>query len=61
MEDHIPIRPDRSLLLGRRTTKWSLWDGLSMKITFIKAEYIKEQRYIDIETNQPFLVKISHI
>ena len=25
MEDHIPIRPDRSLL-GRQTFKWSLWD-----------------------------------
>ena len=26
MEDHTPIRPDRSLLLGRKTSKWSLWD-----------------------------------
>ena len=26
MEDQIPIRPDRSLLLGRQTSKWSLWD-----------------------------------
>ena len=28
MEDHIPIRPDRSLLLGKQTSnsKWSLWD-----------------------------------
>ena len=26
MEDHIPIRPDRSLLLGRQASKWSLWD-----------------------------------
>ena len=26
MEDHIPIRPDRSLLIGRQTSKWSLWD-----------------------------------
>ena len=26
MEDHIPIRPDRSLLLGRQTSKWSFWD-----------------------------------
>ena len=26
MEDHIPIRPDRRLLLGRQTFKWSLWD-----------------------------------
>ena len=24
MEDHIPIRPDRSLLIGRQTPKWSL-------------------------------------
>ena len=26
MEDHIPIIPVRSLLLGRQTLKWSLWD-----------------------------------
>ena len=26
MEDHIPMRPDRSLLLGRQISKWSLWD-----------------------------------
>ena len=28
MEDHIPIhiRLDRSLLFGRKTSKWSLWD-----------------------------------
>ena len=26
MEDRIPIRPDRNLLLGRQTSKWSLWD-----------------------------------
>ena len=26
MEDHILIRPDRSLLLGKYTSKWSLWD-----------------------------------
>ena len=26
MEDHIPIRPDRILLFGRQTFKWSLWD-----------------------------------
>ena len=26
IEDHIPIRPDRSLLLGRQTSKWSFWD-----------------------------------
>ena len=26
MENHIPIRPDISLLLGRQTSKWSLWD-----------------------------------
>ena len=28
MDDHIPIRPDRSLLFGRQTSKW-----FSMKIT----------------------------
>ena len=26
MEDHIQIRSDRSLLLGRQTSKLSLWD-----------------------------------
>ena len=26
MEDHIQIRPDRSLLLSRQTSKCSLWD-----------------------------------
>ena len=26
MEDHIPKGPDRSLLLGKHTSKWSLWD-----------------------------------
>ena len=26
MEDHIPMRSDRSLLFGRQTSKWSLWD-----------------------------------
>ena len=26
MEEHIPIRPDRILLLGRQTSTWSLWD-----------------------------------
>ena len=26
MEDQIPKRPDRSLLIGRQTSKWSLWD-----------------------------------
>ena len=26
MEDHIPLRPDRSLLLGRQTSKWTLWN-----------------------------------
>ena len=24
MEDHIPKRPDRSVLLGRQSSKWSL-------------------------------------
>ena len=26
MEDPIPERPDRSLLIGRQICKWSLWD-----------------------------------
>ena len=25
IEDHISIRPDRSLLLAKQTSKWSLW------------------------------------
>ena len=25
MEDHIPERPDKSII-GRHTSKWSLWD-----------------------------------
>ena len=29
MEDHIPERPDRSLLIDRQTSKWSLWDVVS--------------------------------
>ena len=28
MEDHIPLRPDRGLLLGRQTFKLSLWDAV---------------------------------
>ena len=26
MEDHIPRRPDKSLLLGGQTSEWSSWD-----------------------------------
>ena len=26
MEDHILERPDRSILIVRQTSKWSLWD-----------------------------------
>ena len=26
MEAHIPERPDRRLLRGEQTSKWSLWD-----------------------------------
>ena len=37
MEEHIPIRPDRSLLLGRQISKWSLWVGSSMKITLFDS------------------------
>ena len=35
MEDHIPMRPDKSKLLGSQTSKWSLCYGMwsSMKIT----------------------------
>ena len=35
MENHIPIRPDRSLLLGRLTSKWSLWDVVNLKILWL--------------------------
>ena len=31
MEDHIPIRQDRSPLLGRQTSKWSSWDVVFLK------------------------------
>ena len=40
MEDHIPIRPDRSLLLGRQTSKLSLWDVVfheNNSLSFIKV------------------------
>ena len=26
MKEHIPMRPDRSLLFCRQTSKWSVWD-----------------------------------
>ena len=41
MEDPIPIKPDRSLLLGRQTSKWSLSDvafqenNFNQKLTWI--------------------------
>ena len=35
MEDHIPKGPDRSLLLGRHTSKWSLWDVVFHEIIII--------------------------
>ena len=38
MEDHIPIRTDRSLLLGRQTSKWSLWDVVFHGFNFELAE-----------------------
>ena len=31
IEDHISIRPDRSLLLGRHTSEWYLWDVIFHK------------------------------
>ena len=47
MED--PIRPDRSLLLGRQTSKWSLLDVVfhendSIQINFILDKCHKEMR-----------------
>ena len=36
MEYLIPIRPDRSLLLGRQTSKWSLWE-----VVFHENNYFK--------------------
>ena len=35
MEEHIPIRPDRSLLLGRQTSKWSYWDVVFLKLFLV--------------------------
>ena len=36
MEDHIPIRLDKSLLLGRQTSKWSLWNAVFHEKTLNK-------------------------
>ena len=40
--DHDPIRPDRSLLIGRQTYKWSLWDVVfhENNSTLIKYYYV---------------------
>ena len=37
MEDHITIRPDKSLL-GRQTSKWSLWDVVFHENNSISTE-----------------------
>ena len=38
MEDHIPIRSDRSLLLGRQTSTWSLWDVVFHENNFFQLK-----------------------
>ena len=39
MEDHIPIRLDRSLLLGSQTSKWHLWDVIFHENNFGWLEF----------------------
>ena len=42
MDDHIPLRPDRSLLLGRQTSKWSLWDVVIHENDSCRGVFLKE-------------------
>ena len=49
MEDHIQIRPDRSLVVGRQTSKWSLWDvhqkqDQTYQLPQIDPKFIKRPR-----------------
>ena len=49
MDYHIPERPDRSLLKGRQTTRWSLWDVVfhendSTYYTFLKLNVSSDYR-----------------
>ena len=39
MQDHIPIRPARSLLLGGQTSKWYLWDVVFHENNSIKFAF----------------------
>ena len=54
MEDHIPIRPDRSLLLGRQTSKRSLWDVVVHENTETDKEVYRRELL-----NQPMRVQIA--
>ena len=42
MEDHIPIRPDTSQLLGRQTSKCSLWN-----VVLHENNYLNEMESLD--------------
>ena len=42
MEDHIPIRPDTSLLLGTQTSKCSLWN-----VVLHENNYLNEMESLD--------------
>ena len=53
MEDHIPIRPDRSLLLGRQTSKWSLWDVVVHENTETDKEVYRRELL-----NQPMIARL---
>ena len=41
MENHIPIRPD-SLLLGRQTSKWTLWDVVFHENNSVKNIHVSD-------------------
>ena len=44
MEDHNSIRPDRSLLIGRQTCKWSLMD-----VVFHENDIIYEKKHESLQ------------
>ena len=57
MEDHIPERPDRSLLIGRQTSMWS-----SMKMTLIKVKshslYPEPKHILEPKVNMMCLIRV---
>ena len=63
MEDHIPLRPDRSLLLGRQTSKWTLWNVAfhennafeKKRGIWINDEYEKEECMIEKRLHYRFI------